>query len=352
MNGLKFRLMCYNILSQNLIDDHRQLYQSIDPNSLNWPERGVKIMRELKSSNADIICLQEVHFKHFREFFWPSLKSLGYNTVYKKKTGNKLDGCAIIYNPNKFVIQDCVKLEFFQRDISNSLDRDNVAIIIIFKPLLPELRDTKLIVATTHLLYNPRRGDVKLAQLRLLLAEIDKLAFKSIKDGQISYHPVILCGDMNSQLDSPLYSFITKGYANFKGIKVGDVSGQLEGRNRGNAINHTSLDVRGVSNDSRYINRDKSDKNGQELNEENLETLSHNLKLHSVYPNDKSLISTNLTNEQGLVDYIFYGENEKLKLLGYKKLLTDKQMDEIRAIPNAYLGSDHLSLCAKFLLCS
>jgi protein angel len=34
-----------------------------------------------------------------------------------------------------------------------------------------------VVVATTHLLYNPRRSDVRLAQVQLLLAEIDRLAY-------------------------------------------------------------------------------------------------------------------------------------------------------------------------------
>lgn len=35
----------------------------------------------------------------------------------------------------------------------------------------------RLCVATTHLLFNTRRGDVKIAQLAYLLAALDKMAF-------------------------------------------------------------------------------------------------------------------------------------------------------------------------------
>jgi mRNA deadenylase 3'-5' endonuclease subunit Ccr4 len=37
--------------------------------------------------------------------------------------------------------------------------------------------DDKIVVANTHLLFNPRRGDIKLAQFMVLMAEIDKHAY-------------------------------------------------------------------------------------------------------------------------------------------------------------------------------
>jgi protein angel len=59
-------------------------------------------------------------------------------------------------------------VEYFQVGIE-SLDRDNVAIIAKFEPLRKS-SPTTFCVATTHLLFNPRRHDVKLAQTALLLA--------------------------------------------------------------------------------------------------------------------------------------------------------------------------------------
>lgn len=57
----------------------------------------------------------------------------------------------------------------------------------------------ELIVATTHLLYNPKRGDIKLAQTQLILAEIEKMAY--IKHNPLTlqpeYLPIIFAGDMN-----------------------------------------------------------------------------------------------------------------------------------------------------------
>ena len=49
----------------------------------------------------------------------------------------------------------------------------------------------RLCVATTHMLFNPKRGDIKLAQLAVLLAELDRFTRKGIESGtgMPLYHP-------------------------------------------------------------------------------------------------------------------------------------------------------------------
>lgn len=72
----------------------------------------------------------------------------------------------------------------------------------------------KFLVATTHLLYNPRRQDVRLAQVQILLAELDRVA--RIENSN-DYLPVILTGDFNLQPFSAPFELLTKGnlsYAN------------------------------------------------------------------------------------------------------------------------------------------
>lgn len=55
------------------------------------------------------------------------------------------------------------------------LNRDNIGIIAKFAPL--NNLSAEFIVATTHLLYNPRREDVRLAQSQVLLTEVERMAF-------------------------------------------------------------------------------------------------------------------------------------------------------------------------------
>ena len=57
---------------------------------------------------------------------------------------------------------------------------DNVGLILKLVPLTSSNGTTKqhspILVATTHLLYNPKRTDIRLAQSALLLAELDRVA--------------------------------------------------------------------------------------------------------------------------------------------------------------------------------
>lgn len=64
-------------------------------------------------------------------------------------------------------------MEYFQPGVP-VLDRDNVGLILKLRPkteATSKIRDgeTCLVVANTHLLYNPKRHDIKLAQAALLL---------------------------------------------------------------------------------------------------------------------------------------------------------------------------------------
>lgn len=72
-----------------------------------------------------------------------------------------------------------IDVEFLQPNVT-ILNRDNVAIIAKFAPT--DNPNAEFVVATTHLLYNPRRQDVRLAQTQVLLSEIERIAYK--KDGE------------------------------------------------------------------------------------------------------------------------------------------------------------------------
>lgn len=88
------------------------------------------------------------------------------------------------------------KIRFFF--LLQVLNRCNVA--VIGKLALKSQPNKELVVSTTHLLFNPRRADVRLAQLQVLLAELDRIA----RDSQAfeRMRPIILTGDFNVQQNS------------------------------------------------------------------------------------------------------------------------------------------------------
>lgn len=84
------------------------------------------------------------------------------------------------------------------------LNRSNVAIVAKFR--LKASPYSQLVVATTHLLYNHRRQDVRLAQVQVLLAEIDRIAYRGIDEHRrVNYLPIILTGDFNFQPNTAPY---------------------------------------------------------------------------------------------------------------------------------------------------
>ncbi|CAI9567247.1 unnamed protein product [Staurois parvus] len=221
-----FTVLSYNILSQDLIEQNSHLYQHCPPSILHWDYRWPNLLQELQHWEADILCLQEVQENHYKDQIQPSLSALGYSCHYKRRTGRKTDGCAICFKTQRFTLLLESHVEFF-RPAVDVLNRDNVGLVLLLRPVLSEeasegLSPPSLCVANTHLLYNPRRGDIKLAQLALLLAEVDKLS--STTEGQRC--PIILCGDLNATPNSPLYQLLHNGVLNCRGLPAWKVSGQ------------------------------------------------------------------------------------------------------------------------------
>ncbi|XP_012859197.1 protein angel homolog 1 [Echinops telfairi] len=221
----QFTLMSYNILAQDLMQQSSELYLHCHPDILNWNYRFANLMQEFQHWDPDILCLQEVQEDHYWEQLEPSLRMLGFTCFYKRRTGCKTDGCAVCYKPTRFRLLCASPVEYFRPGLE-LLNRDNVGLVLLLQPLVPEglgqVTVAPLCVANTHVLYNPRRGDVKLAQMAILLAEVDKVA--RLSDG--SHCPIILCGDLNSVPNSPLYNFVRDGELQYHGMPAWKVSGQ------------------------------------------------------------------------------------------------------------------------------
>lgn len=116
------------------------------------------------------------------------------------------------------------------------MDRDNVAMLTLLHPKYKDgsiCNYTALCIVNTHLLFNKKRGDIKLLQLVSLFAEIDKLKKEFIADGEqgqstnkIKLIPVVLCGDFNMTPFCPLYHYISNGTLNYNNLNKKELSGQ------------------------------------------------------------------------------------------------------------------------------
>ncbi|KAH3855003.1 protein angel homolog 2-like [Dreissena polymorpha] len=394
--GFEFSVMSYNVLAQNLLEDNRLLYAHSSPSALDWNKRKDRVLKEIVHHFADVICLQEVEDVCFFDFFEPELEQVGYKGHYLKRTGDKSDGCATFYKLSKFSLLDVVEVPY-QNNHHAILDRDNVGLIVRLKPLGPKVDPNRtLVVSNTHLLFNPRRGDIKLAQLMLLLAAIDKCAFDRMENGSPLYQAVIMCGDFNSLPHSEIYKFLHMGWLDYEGLPISKMSGQEEGfhKNSHQKVHRKFFPKEiGITDNCQYVHevraRDQHhDHHRQQHHHDHHRqqhqsssevqssgTLQHHLRLISVYNHfvrRHGQLYPEVTTHHGravcTVDYIFYGirsalvrffngcvetaevQEGHLCLLGKYGLLTDGDLQTMGSLPNRYFGSDHLSVIAQFLL--
>ncbi|XP_065112236.2 protein angel homolog 2 [Paramisgurnus dabryanus] len=368
-----FSVMSYNILSQDLLCDNAYLYRHCNPPVLDWQHRFSNIIKELEQRSADIMCLQEVQEDHYKEQIKPSLESLGYHCEFKRRTGVKPDGCAVVFKRERFSLVSCHPVEYFRRGVP-LLDRDNVGLVLLLRPIDSSCSFTNVCVANTHLLYNPRRGDIKLAQLAVLLAEISKVA--QLPDG--SFCPVVLCGDFNSVPGSPLYHFIKESNLEYDGLPTAKVSGQEENA-RGQRILTVPIWPKslGISQKCQFESPSK-DPEVKDLEQEALAeidgftkpSIQHSLQLTSAYSHylkesGHPEITTCHSRTAITVDYIFYtaamgdvmahpecsvSPEMGLQLLGRLALVGEAELEKVNGLPNQHNSSDHLPLLTCFRL--
>ena len=216
---LSFRVVSYNTLADGLAFKHApELYRAVPPGLLPWRARVAGLRAELAHHAADIVCLQEIDRAADVAGF---LRAAGYDTAYAPRTGGRADGCLTAWRRGRFELAGPPQtLAMADHGL-----KDNVGLIVALKPVGPSSSDgaPTLAVANTHLLFNPKRGDVKLGQARTLLHAMHAAA----ADWGASH--ALLMGDFNATPGSAVYQFVARG-----ALALGDhdrraLSGQLVG---------------------------------------------------------------------------------------------------------------------------
>ncbi|VAH61652.1 unnamed protein product [Triticum turgidum subsp. durum] len=159
------------------------------------------------------------------------MSARGYSGIWKMRTGNAVDGCAIFWRTARFRLCYKEDIEFNKLGL-----RDNVAQLCVLEsvfrrnvqtgsthlstsPIHPQ-QAKQVVICNIHVLYNPKRGDIKVGQIRTLLDQ----AYATSKRWNDA--PVILCGDFNATPKSPLYNFILEQKLNLFGLARNAISGQ------------------------------------------------------------------------------------------------------------------------------
>ncbi|GFQ03589.1 carbon catabolite repressor protein 4 homolog 6 [Phtheirospermum japonicum] len=227
----RFTVLSYNILADYLaIDHYHKLYFHIPRYIMDWNWRKNNICFELGLWSADILCFQEVD--RFQDLE-AELKPRGYAGIWKMRTGDPVDGCAIFWRVSRFKLLHEESIEYNKLGL-----RDNVAQICVFESLKGQsnsnggstlstrqvgdssARSNRVVVCNIHVLFNPKRGEIKLGQIRTLLDRAH--AVSKLWDDA----PVVFCGDFNCTPKSPIYNFITERKLDLSELARDKVSGQ------------------------------------------------------------------------------------------------------------------------------
>lgn len=229
-----FRVLTYNVLAE--IYTAQQTYPDCPNWALAWTYRKRNLIREISKYEADILCLQEVQADHYDDHFSPYFQRLGYHGCYKVKTREsmgrkgKIDGCATLFRKDMFVLRVEHSTEYnavAQQRTKNAraLNRclkGNVALILVL-----DATDGSgpIVVANTHLFWDPDLTDVKLFQVDAFLQELEVVLQKHRLAPDV---PIIIGGDFNSEPMSSVYEYLTTGICSLTRSDVpSDVYGVL-----------------------------------------------------------------------------------------------------------------------------
>ncbi|KAF7828475.1 carbon catabolite repressor protein 4-like protein 4 isoform X1 [Senna tora] len=337
-DGFRFSLVSYNILAQVYVKSI--LFPHSPPPSLKWKARSTAILAVLKNLGADFFCLQEVD--EYDSFYRGSMLDLGYSSVYMKRSGQKRDGCGLFYKDQRAELVLEEKIEY--NDLVNSiqdgnssnddehsndhsekqndavpkndpgpkknaddrrdpndprvrLKRDCVGIMAAFK--LRDFPHQVIIVANTHLYWDPEWADVKLAQAKYLLSRLSQ--FKTLVSERFECTPeVIVAGDFNSTPGDMVYQYLTSG--NPSSPSMPECSEELP------------------------------------------------IPLCSVYACTRGEPAfTNCTpGFTGTLDYILFSPSDHLKPISFLELPDSDSPDVEGGLPNYFHPSDHLPIGAEF----
>ncbi|KLO20260.1 Endonuclease/exonuclease/phosphatase [Schizopora paradoxa] len=197
-------VMTWNMLAQCLV--RRELFPTSD--CLKAQQRQGMLHEEIRRSDADIICLQEVDRL---ESLVPFLESLGYSHTYSCGPRKK-HGCLIAYRAQVFakvtdwtVFYDDSEIRKDGEDASfrrgSSFRTRNIGLLVALEQV--SSKET-IVIATTHLFWHPRYTYERARQAYILARSVEE--FKAAHD--LKNSPSVIAGDFNFTPTDPAYSML------------------------------------------------------------------------------------------------------------------------------------------------
>ncbi|KAI3930827.1 hypothetical protein MKX01_037273 [Papaver californicum] len=329
-----FSVLSYNILADMYASPGR--YNYCPASALNWEYRSQNLLHEIIRYDTDVICLQEVQYDHFEEFFMPKLKEIGYSGIHKRKTVGLFtskreyvfEGCATFFRLSKFRLIQTYELEFKNtaQKIAWSLDaekrhgmmKDNIALTVILEAIAEPVSGTsnnRICVANVHISADQKNTDVKLWQVGTLIEDLERNVAHS-------YIPVLICGDLNSLPRSAAYALVINGEVDRKHEELVNTPDGI--------IEHLKLSHKLLPLASAYSSFSRT-KNGDMIDSDTKEPR----------------FTTATPYFRNAIDYIFYTEG-MLTVKSLLELLDKESAIKHTAFPSPLWSSDHIALMAEF----
>ncbi|KAG0365971.1 hypothetical protein BGZ54_005980 [Gamsiella multidivaricata] len=159
--------------------------------------------------------LNELDAKDYEYLFKKKFATWGYEGVFKKRNGSKLDGCALFYRKDRVRAQSIKTVDY---NHNKFITRENVGIVALFDIMQGT---SGYYFMSTKMTW---RGMMKIAQLRMLLEAAKSLIAKENMD-----IPIILCGDLNSVPRSAVINYLTNESIDVSTMPETHLSGQVSG---------------------------------------------------------------------------------------------------------------------------
>jgi len=223
----ELRVVSYNLLADYYSDSdfsRQSLFAHCPHDWLNGEYRRQLVLREILGYNADVIMMQEVDRKMYRNGLTAVLGASGMSgsQALKKEVP---EGLATFWNNSRFKL-----IQSFHEEFNESLSKeyslsDIAKLVNDCAPLkekieglktvyqltvLVDIHDEKrlVVVANTHLYFSPPAAHIRLIQMEILLRQLRNLVEKFANSGKTV--SVILGGDFNSVPERGLYHYLTR----------------------------------------------------------------------------------------------------------------------------------------------
>lgn len=169
------------MISYHVFADYKSTYMN-HSNVKNWDTRSLTLLEELKSYDADVICLQDVD--HFTDWWRPQFMQLGYDSFFKQRTqmkGFHYEGVLVAFRSSLFQLFKTVTVDFNDAVTDDSRGAsfrehsktDDVALLIFLQPwALGRLSSAVCVVSA---MFSEGKGDqeVRLVQCQYLAHQIE-----------------------------------------------------------------------------------------------------------------------------------------------------------------------------------